>query len=96
MPEVQPRTSERFLNFLYVCINMSERKTVPVSLPKGVSKEIDDLVEEGRFGSRSEALRYAARLLTHQEATKRLHELTHKEARKQAKERMERKDVPGY
>ncbi|PSP80799.1 CopG family transcriptional regulator, partial [Halobacteriales archaeon QS_4_69_225] len=42
----------------------SDRKSVPVSLPEGLVEELDRLVEEGLFSSRSEALRYGARLVT--------------------------------
>lgn len=69
----------------------SDRKPIPVSLPPELVEEIDRLVEEGKFGSRSEALRYGARLVTHEEATKRLHELTQRRARKQVEERLDRK-----
>lgn len=34
---------------------MEEREVVPVSLPRGLIKEIDELVEKGIFSSRSEA-----------------------------------------
>lgn len=69
----------------------SDRKSIPVSLPPELVAELDRLVEEGKFGSRSEALRYGARLVTHEEATKRLHELTQARAREQVAERLERK-----
>lgn len=69
----------------------SDRKSIPVSLPSELVEEIDRLVEEGKFGSRSEALRYGARLVTHEEATKRLHVLTQARAREQVQERLERK-----
>ena len=69
----------------------SERKSIPVSLPPELVAELDRLVEEGKFGSRSEALRYGARLVTHEEATKRLHELTQARAREQVAERLQRK-----
>lgn len=69
----------------------SERKSIPVSLPPELVAELDRLVEQGKFGSRSEALRYGARLVTHQEATKRLHELTQARARDQVTDRLERK-----
>jgi Arc/MetJ-type ribon-helix-helix transcriptional regulator len=39
-----------------------DRVSVPVSLPKGLVKEIDSMVEENMFGSRSEVLRHGARL----------------------------------
>jgi len=64
---------------------------VPVSLPEKLVEELDRLVEEGRFGSRSEALRHGARLVTEREATKRLHELTQERAKEQVEERLERK-----
>lgn len=69
----------------------SERRSIPVSLPPELVEELDRLVEAGKFGSRSEALRYGARLVTHEEATKRLHELTQARARQQVQERLERK-----
>lgn len=69
----------------------SDRKSIPVSLPPELVEEIDRLVEEGKFGSRSEALRYGARLVTHEEATKRLHELTQRRGREQVQERLDRK-----
>lgn len=50
---------------LYICITMSqskERVSMAVSLPSGLVDEIDHLVAEKVFGSRSEALRYGARL----------------------------------
>jgi len=64
---------------------------VPVSLPEKLVEELDRLVEEGRFGSRSEALRHGARLVTEREATKRLHELTQERTKEQVEERLERK-----
>lgn len=43
---------------------MSEdRHSVPVSLPAGLVDELDALVADGQFGSRSDALRYGARLV---------------------------------
>ncbi|MFO8051190.1 MAG: ribbon-helix-helix domain-containing protein [Thermoplasmatota archaeon] len=39
-----------------------DRVSIPVSLPTGLVQEIDDLVEDKLFGSRSEVLRYGARL----------------------------------
>lgn len=50
---------------LYICINMErvkDRVSIPVSLPVGLVHEIDELVEQKLFGSRSEVLRYGARL----------------------------------
>ena len=42
-------------------------KTVPVKLPGGLVKEIDELVEEGRFHSRSEILRHGVRVVIYLE-----------------------------
>ncbi|MFW3145325.1 MAG: ribbon-helix-helix domain-containing protein [Thermoplasmatota archaeon] len=39
-----------------------DRVSIPVSLPIGLVHEIDELVEHKLFGSRSEVLRYGARL----------------------------------
>lgn len=50
---------------LYICINMSKAKdrvSIPVSLPIGLVNDIDEMVEQKMFGSRSEVLRYGARL----------------------------------
>ncbi len=52
-------------NILYICISMTKAKdrvSIPVSLPMGLVEEIDDLVDHKLFGSRSEVLRYGARL----------------------------------
>lgn len=69
----------------------SDRRSIPVSLPPELVEELDRLVEAGKFGSRSEALRYGARLVTHEEATKRLHTLTQHRAREQIRDRLDRK-----
>jgi len=45
----------------------SERKSVPVALPSKLVERLDALVEDGVFGSRSEALRYGARLVVREE-----------------------------
>lgn len=71
----------------------SERKSVPVSLPDDLVRELDELVEEGKFGSRSEALRYGARLVVREDHMKRLHELTSERAEEDVDERLERKRV---
>jgi Arc/MetJ-type ribon-helix-helix transcriptional regulator len=42
---------------------MREEKIIPVRLPGKLVEEVDKLVEEGLFLSRSEALRYGARIL---------------------------------
>ena len=71
----------------------ADRKPVPVSLPPELVEELDDLVEEGQFGSRSEALRYGARLVVREEFQKRLHEQTTEEAKDDIAERLDRKRV---
>jgi Arc/MetJ-type ribon-helix-helix transcriptional regulator len=71
----------------------SDRKSVPVSLPEGLVEELDRLVDEGLFSSRSEALRYGARLVTQESIVKRLHELSRSTAKGQLRERLDRKDV---
>lgn len=66
-----------YTNSIRIVYNMSsERKSVPVSLPDHLVRELDELVEEGKFGSRSGALRYGARLVVREDHMKRLHELT--------------------
>ena len=72
----------------------SDRKPVPVSLPDDLVRELDELVEEGKFGSRSEALRYGARLVVREDHMKRLHELTSERAKEDIDDRLERKRVP--
>lgn len=53
---------------------MQNRKLVPVSLPIGLAKELDLLVEEGEFTSKGEVLKFGARMVvlmlkrTHQRA----------------------------
>lgn len=71
----------------------ADRKSVPVSLPPELVKELDTLVEEGVFSSRSEALRYGARLIVREERQIQLHERTDAEARDDVRERLERKRV---
>lgn len=65
-----------------------ERESVPVSLPKGLTRELDKLVEEGLFNSRSEALRFGARLVVMLE--KRLHKRAEDYAYDEIKEGLER------
>jgi len=67
-----------------------DRKSIPVSLPSELVAEIDQLIEAGQFGSRSAALRYGARLVAHQEATKCLHNLTQRRASENVAERLDR------
>jgi antitoxin ParD1/3/4 len=71
----------------------SDRESVPVSLPGELVDRLDTLVEEGVFGSRSEALRYGARLVVRAERLERLHEQTGNSARRDVAERLERKRV---
>lgn len=72
----------------------SDRDAIPVSLPQALTRRLDDLVEQGVFGSRSEALRYGARLVIREErAHKRLHELADERAKEDIEERLERKRV---
>lgn len=41
----------------------TKRVSIPVSLPSGLAKEVEELVESGEFSSKSEAVRYGVRLL---------------------------------
>lgn len=72
----------------------SDRQSVPVSLPSELVTRLDRLVEEGVFSSRSEALRYGARLVVREETQERLHELAGESAREDVEERLDRKRVP--
>ena len=67
-----------------------EREVIPVSLPKGLVKEIDELVKRKVFSSRSEALRYGARLVILFE--KGIHKLAEDYAYEMIKERLERRE----
>lgn len=49
-----------------------DRESIPVSLPKGLVMEIEEMVKRGEFSSKSEAIRFGTRLLVMLE--KRLHE----------------------
>lgn len=40
-----------------------KRRTIPVSLPKGIVSDMDKLVTKREFGSRSEIIRYGVRLV---------------------------------
>ena len=71
----------------------SDRQSVPVSLPSELVERLDGLVEDGIFGSRSEALRYGARLVVREAHLERLHEQADSEARKDVEERLDRKSV---
>lgn len=71
----------------------SDRQSVPVSLPTGLVEALDELVSEGVFASRSEALRYGARLVVREERIHRLHGATEAAARDDVHERLDRKRV---
>ena len=70
-----------------------DRQSVPVSLPPGLVDRLDGLVGEGVFESRSEALRYGARLVVREAYLKRLHERADSEARADVEERLDQKRV---
>ncbi len=42
---------------------MEKRECIPVSLPKGLVRDIEELVSEGKFNSKSEALRFGAKIV---------------------------------
>lgn len=70
----------------------NERKPIPVSLPPQLVEELDDLVEAGMFSSRSEALRYGARLVVREERnSRRFHQLIDSRAAADVRNRLERK-----
>ncbi|MFC3959057.1 ribbon-helix-helix domain-containing protein [Halovivax cerinus] len=71
----------------------ADRKSIPVSIPDGLVEELDKLVAEGKFGSRSDALRYGARLVARESRLKRLHEETAHRAKQDVEDRLERKRV---
>lgn len=71
----------------------SDRRSVPVSLPPELVDRLDALVEEGVFSSRSEALRYGARIVVREERLERLHEQVADGAREDVRERLDRKRV---
>ncbi len=65
-----------------------KRKIVPLSLPGGLADELDKLVEEGSFDSRSEALKFGARLVIIM--MKRVHERAEDYAYEEIKEGIRR------
>ena len=71
-----------------------DRKSVPVSLPRKLVEDLDRLVDEGRFSSRSEALRRGARVITEKEKVDRLHELSSRLGKEKVEQRLSRKNVP--
>ncbi len=71
----------------------SDRRSVPVSLPPELVVRLDRLVEDGVFSSRSEALRYGARLVVREEEFKRLHTHAENSAKEDVAERLDRKRV---
>lgn len=75
----------------------SDRQSVPVSLPSELVEELDALVEADLFGSRSEALRYGARLVVREERQARIAEETVQDTRDELSEvrfRVGQKDDP--
>lgn len=70
-----------------------DRESVSVSLPTDLIERLDRLVDDGVFSSRSDALRYGARVVVREERQQRLHEQADNEARKDVAERLERKRV---
>lgn len=70
-----------------------DRQSVPVSLPSGLVSDLDELVESGAFSSRSEALRYGARLVLREQRLARLHDVSEERARDDVRERLDRKRV---
>jgi Arc/MetJ-type ribon-helix-helix transcriptional regulator len=71
----------------------SDRQSVSVSLPPELVERLDRLVGDDVFGSRSERLRYGARLVVREEHLERLHEQADGEAQKDVEERLDRKCV---
>ncbi|MGA1873118.1 MAG: ribbon-helix-helix domain-containing protein [Thermoplasmatota archaeon] len=67
---------------------VKDRVSIPVSLPIGLVHEIDEMVEQKLFGSRSEVLRYGARLAVIYH--KRIHERAEEYALGEVKEGLER------
>jgi len=67
---------------------MKERMSIPVSLPHGLVKNVDELVKKGEFSSRSELLRFGARLVVMLE--KKLHKRAEDYAYDEIKEGLKR------
>lgn len=91
---VHPPGAKPLWGVQHICIDIgSDRKPIPVSIPDGLVDELDKLVAEGKFGSRSEALRYGARLVARKSQLKRLHEETARRAKQDVEDRLERNRV---
>lgn len=74
---------------------MSDRESIPVSLPKGIVRGIEEMVKRGEFSSKSEAIRFGARLLVMLE--KRLHERAEDYALEEVMEGIKRgRNVPRH
>ena len=58
-----------------------DRESVSVSLPTELVERLDRLVDDGVFSSRSDALRYGARVVVREERQQRLHDQTDNEVR---------------
>lgn len=54
---------ENLIYYLYTIVYMKKRIIVPISLPDGLARELDELVREGQFASRNEALKFGVRLV---------------------------------
>jgi Arc/MetJ-type ribon-helix-helix transcriptional regulator len=88
------RSGEKFIQSYRRRVAMSsDRQSVPVSLPSELVDRLDGLVEDGVFGSRSEALRYGARLVVREERLERVHDRTTEQIREDVDDRLERKRV---
>jgi Arc/MetJ-type ribon-helix-helix transcriptional regulator len=70
-----------------------DRESVSVSLPTDLVERLDRLVDDGVFSSRSDALRYGARVVVRKERQQRLHEQADSDAREDVAERSGRKRV---
>ncbi len=71
----------------------SDRQSVRVSLPPELVERLDRVVKDGAFESRSDVLRYGARLVVREEHLERLHQQADSKARRDVEERLDRKRV---
>lgn len=78
---------------MYTVMSMGKRVIVPVPLPEGLVRKIDELVKRGIFSSRAEALRYGVRLLLLVEG--RVHDRSEEYAYEMIRERLKRR-VPRH